>query len=577
MIYHSSRIARVVTRYSRYFLCQRLGLNRLVRIKTLCNLTNRRSPSLPRTLAFLIIVLSQAACTTAPRVDANGETLTGKWTAEPGVAAFLGVPFAESPTGPLRWQAPHDYTGDGSARKATDFAPACMQSPRIVQWYRGLAEVFGSSPEVIPDLPISEDCLYLNIWSPDTRADAGLPVMVYVHGGSNISGWSWEPNYHGHVLAAQGVVVVTIAYRLGVFGFFSHPELAQNQAVANFGLWDQLAALRWVQKHIRRFGGDPSRVTVFGESLGAQDLFTLMLSPLAQHLFDSIIHQSAPSINVASSSLEEEMSRGVKLAEAFKLDSKNQLAALRRIPAHRLHEMGESVYADYYHQAVVDKQILQAPVSTLVDQGQFAAKQMIIGTNADEWYSYVTAPGAVDLNSDQREADPGRLALIEAIQAALVTEHDAVLAEVDNEHDRRHAIDRVITADQFLCPAQSLAERFHASGGRVWMYRFDKVRDDLAAAAKLKAYHGAELPYAFGTHDKWLPTNEDDLRLTEQVMAYWTQLAKTGNPNSPSLPTWPEYLAPGFQVQRLGEQVHPIPRPEPVLCDLYEQAIGEKR
>ena len=146
-----------------------------------------------------------------------------------------------------------------------------MQSPRILDWYRDMAEIFGASRDVIEALTIDEDCLYLNIWTPSMDPDASLPVMVYIHGGSNVSGWSYEPNYHGHALARRDIVVVSVAYRLGVFGFLSHPDLPPGAPLANFGLWDQIAALRWVQQHIGKFGGDANRVTVFGESSGAED------------------------------------------------------------------------------------------------------------------------------------------------------------------------------------------------------------------------------------------------------------------------------------------------------------------
>ena len=227
-------------------------------------------------LALALLCVGVTACNIQPEVEVNGEVLHGEYFADTGVAVFRSIPFAEPPLGHLRWRPPQPLGMKLAYREATAFAPVCMQSPRILEWYRDMAEIFGSSPDVFEDLVTSEDCLYLNIWSPDLHEDAALPVMVYIHGGSNKSGWSYEPNYHGHALAKRGVVLVSIAYRLGVFGFLSHPDLDDDNGIANFGLWDQVTALKWIQEYIRQFGGDPERVTVFGESSGAQDILTLM-------------------------------------------------------------------------------------------------------------------------------------------------------------------------------------------------------------------------------------------------------------------------------------------------------------
>ncbi len=196
-----------------------------------------------------IIVISLAcigfsACSQNPMVIANKENLIGYYHKNTKIASFLGIPFAAPPIGNLRWQGPIPLKEKLTNRLTKKFAAACIQSPRILDWYRDMAEIFGSPRDVFPDLKTDEDCLYLNIWTPSPNNKSKLPVMVYVHGGSNNSGWSYEPNYHGHSLAQKNVVVVSIAYRLGVFGFFSHPEINTNQPSSNFALWDQIAALK---------------------------------------------------------------------------------------------------------------------------------------------------------------------------------------------------------------------------------------------------------------------------------------------------------------------------------------------
>ena len=238
--------------------------------------------------AFLLaVVVALSACDRAAQVTVNDEILVGKYVEDGRVAAFLGVPFADPPSGELRWQAPQPLSNKVRRRDATEFAPACMQSMRILDWYRYVAETFGASADYYPDLEVSEDCLYLNVWTPTLDTNAGLPVMVWVHGGSNRSGWSYEPNYHGHELAQQGVVVISIAYRQGLFGFISHAELDADQGLANFGLWDIVAALQWIRDNASQFGGDPGRVTLFGESAGAQDILALLFAKPAAGIVSS--------------------------------------------------------------------------------------------------------------------------------------------------------------------------------------------------------------------------------------------------------------------------------------------------
>ena len=218
--------------------------------------------------AVALLLLALIGCDRTPTVDIDGEVLTGMYVEDGKVAAFLGVPFAEPPVGDLRWRAPQSLATRVEHRDVTEFAPACIQTMRILDWYRWMAESFGGSVDEYDDLEISEDCLYLNIWTPALDSHAEMPVMVWIHGGSNKSGWSYEHNYHGHKLALEGVVVVSVAYRQGPFGFLSHPDLPADEARANFGYWDLIASLQWIQDNIRDFGGDPDRVTLFGESAG---------------------------------------------------------------------------------------------------------------------------------------------------------------------------------------------------------------------------------------------------------------------------------------------------------------------
>jgi para-nitrobenzyl esterase len=212
-----------------------------------------------------------AAVVVAGQVRYEGATVTAR-DGTP-VRRFSAIRFAEAPTGTRRWRPPVPTPAQGTV-DATDWPPACMQDAGNVAWYGGVAAAFGQSPSVAPSLPpVSEDCLFLNVWSRSAAAAERLPVMVWIHGGGNRGGWSFEPNYRGLELAARAAVVVSIQYRLGVFGFLAHADLSaehRRAASGNYGILDQIAALRWVRRHVAAFGGDPNNVTVFGESASGE-------------------------------------------------------------------------------------------------------------------------------------------------------------------------------------------------------------------------------------------------------------------------------------------------------------------
>ena len=498
----------------------------------------------------------------AVEVQVEGDRLVGQQSPTVGINAFLGVPFAEPPVGPLRWQAPVDYRGRGEVRRADRFAPACMQSPRILEWYRGMAERFGSSRSVFEDLDTSEDCLYLNVWAPAARPAKPLPVMVFVHGGSNRSGWSFEPNYHGHRLAAEGAVVVSIAYRLGVFGFFSHPDLVTQPVAANFGLWDQLAALRWIQRNIARFGGDPQRVTVFGESAGAGNIAMLMVAPQARGLLHRAIVQSGgdfawPGLR----SLSAERARGLQLAAAVDAAAPPDLAALRALDARRLLQIAEEVFRDHYHAPVQDGVLVTQSIERQLAQGNVPLGSLLIGTNSNEYYAPV-APQAAN------EAFERTLASAEVLNSP------EVRFELSKDSDIANAIDRLQTAESMLCPAQLLASATARARIPTWMYWFSRVRDG-ATAAQLGAYHGAELPYVFGTHDAWLPTSDSDWQLSRTMMRTWVNFAATGSPEGEGLPRWPQFRSPGpTNVLEWSTRPSVIDTPEPRLCEIYRSRLA---
>jgi para-nitrobenzyl esterase len=431
-----------------------------------------------------------------------------------------------------------------------------------VDWYVGVAEAFGHGPDVVgrPN-GLSEDCLYLNVWSPQTGKDSGLPVMVFVHGGSNSGGWSYEPNYLGENLAARGVVVVTVAYRLGPFGFFSHPALDNGggEPLANFALLDIRMAFQWVAEHIDAFGGDPENITGFGESAGAFDLVDLLLADLAaggapKSMFRRLISQSIGGPAMARKTLAEEQAAGVFLAEQAGLESPVSADSLRRLPAETVLQAAEKLPPDHYHSAVIDGLTIPMHPLDVLKNIRAGGVEVIAGTNADEWYMYVGEDlTQQDVRQWIEENAPGN--------------REALLEAVAGETDPRRALDRLRTAQSMLCPSRYLARRLNESGGRAWVYYFTRQRAG-SGGERLKAYHGAELPYVFDSHDAWLPVEAIDRELTRAVMDYWVQFAKTGNPNLAGRPEWPVHSRQDPAVMELGTRVGGIDASSTALCEL---------
>ena len=494
-----------------------------------------------------------------PVISANGEELHGAWENTVNrIAVFRGVPFAKPPVADLRWRAPVANQARTGPQKATEFAPACIQTTYSTDWYARVAESFGFGSEAVGrPVGVSEDCLYLNVWTPKPKPDANLPVMVWVHGGSNKGGWSYEPNYIGKNLAARGVVVVTIAYRMGAFGFFSHPALmnGEGQAAANFGLLDVAQAFRWVKDNIESFGGDAQNITLIGESSGAGDISDLVAVEIAQEqTYHRVILQSSASGLEKRRTLEQEQALGTRLINSLAIKEPITSDRLRSIPAGDLLAAYMNNLQGHYFNAVVDGLTMkQSPVEAL-KQMEHSKLDVLIGTNADEWFMYINE------NADQSDLE-------KLIEQKAPENTETLMAELGETVDVRRAIDRVRTAADTLCPSRYLAARVSETGGRGWVYYFSRQRPG-PGGEKLGAYHGTEIPYVFDMHDDWLPTEDIDRELTDAVMDYWVQFARSGDPNTPNRPQWPVYTDRQPMVMELGDRINAMKAHDSGLCKL---------
>lgn len=499
----------------------------------------------------LITLSLVAGCQGAgrPEVRLGEQVLVGRHgAAEREVAAFYGIAYAAPPVGALRWQAPAAPPARAGRHEAAAFAPGCYQDSYNTDWYRKVGAAFGADPALFQDPPFSEDCLYLNVWTPRPDASARLPVMVWIHGGANRAGWSFEPNYLGERLAGRGkVVVVSIAYRVGVFGFFGHPQLRGAAHGTNFGLLDQIAALRWVQRHIGAFGGDAGNVTLFGESAGAANIGYLMTSPLARDLFHRAISQSG-GYQLLERRTPEDLERlGQALSAA--LPGGPDLAALRQLGSAAILAAAKSVLKDHDWGPAVDGEVVPA-LPAVAGLARGTPVDLLTGTNQDEWYMYV---------------DDSPEALVAGLEAFPPAARPALAALAAAAPGVRRGHDRAVTFANMVCPGYLMAAAIRRAGGKAWVYRLTRVRPGPGGAG-LGAYHGAEIPYVFDTHDAWLATDAVDRRLTETIQSYWTNFARSGDPNGPGVPEWPAYAKSDARVMELGERTGPLPAPDHAPC-----------
>jgi para-nitrobenzyl esterase len=471
----------------------------------------------------------------ADRVATDKGAVEGTASADSKVRIFKGIPFAAPPVGALRWKAPQPAARWSGVRKAAAFAPRCMQG-----------RIFDDM--IFRDAGPSEDCLYLNVWTPAASSKERLPVMVWIYGGGFVAGAASEPRQDGENLAKKGVVVVTLNYRLGLFGFFAHPELATESghgSAGNYGLMDQVAALEWVRKNIAAFGGDPEKVTIFGESAGSISVSGLMASPLAQGLFQRAIGESGAFFGTTMQlkSLAQVEQEYGKFAEAV---GARTLEELRKKPADELLQATLKPGGVRFVPCV-DGAFLPDTAAAIYASGKQSHVPLLAGWNADEGSSKAIfkadPPTAANFATRAKELFGDKAdAFLKLYQGAT------------DEQAQRSAQD--LAGDQFIGFSTWQWLEMQAATGKSpeYRYEFDQAPPTPAGATPRGAYHSSEIEFVFGVlASKDLPWRPEDGKLSDLMSSYWTNFAKTGDPNGLGLPKWPVYNAVDqYQVMHLS-------------------------
>jgi para-nitrobenzyl esterase len=503
-------------------------------------------------LAALALLCGRPAAAQLRIVTVAGARIEG--VSAGGVVSFKGIPFAAPPVGALRWRAPQPVRPWTGIKKADRFGPSCIQDP-------GLVKVFGAPPA------ISEDCLYLNVWTPAASAHERLPVMVWIYGGGFFGGMTSVPAYDGTQLARKGVVLVSVAYRLGVFGFLAAPELSRENGghSGNYGLLDMIAGLEWVKANIARFGGDPSRVTVFGESAGGEAVSMLASSPLAKGLFERGISESGGSL--APPQLGRASGENVPLLAEAEADGQrflaqlgaSDIAAARALPADVIQKaVGTAARGGF--RPVFDGHVLPGDEYELYREGRFNDTPVLIGTNADEGRAFAAAGMTPARFEAQIRAGFGQDA--RAILAAYPHATDAEAEEAARD---------VARDSTFAWGTWAWALLQSEKGkGRAYLYYFDRR----SPQAPLGPSHGAEIGYVFGNlggpgggpAGLRGPPGPADVALSQLIENYWVNFAKTGDPNGPGLPAWPAFTLSSERAMFLDE--HASARPVPNMRQL---------
>lgn len=513
-------------------------------------------------LIFVMVVAQGAVASPQAQVVAidSGRVEGVGVTSLPRGGAFLGIPYAAQPVGDLRWRAPQVAAQWSGVRNAKAYGPACPQTPS--GW---LPEMLGRK-EMVTD----EACLFLNVWTSDLRGAAKLPVLVWIHGGGNVEGSAeWPPL--GEALAREGVVVVSINYRLGVFGYFAHPALAAESpqhVSGNYGQLDQIAALGWVKRNIRQFGGDPRRVTVAGQSSGSEDVCNLMASPLAAGLFEGAILESGVCVDAIFPEGKEIERSGAEFAQRVSRDS--SLTALRAMPANVLLQAAAKDQ-DVELEPSVDGWFLQEQPAATFAQGRQMKVPVLVGSNDNE-VSIFASPLVGGRSSRPKTVAEYRQFLSRRFKENADGVFAAYPVLLDGEATA--VFNTMYTDYDFGFSARLMALETARIRQRAYLYHFTYAGQGVFAP--LGAFHGEELMFLsqrFWT--SWIST-PDDARLSAAVIGYWTDFVKAGNPNGRGLPQWPVYMPEKDDCLILGKTIESMPVPRSNRFAVFQKKLDEQ-
>jgi len=445
-------------------------------------------------------------------------------TLENGVRVYRGIPYAAPPVGDLRWRAPQPVKPWNTVLQCDKFCPSCPQ------------------PKYDPVGRTSEDCLYLNIWTQARERTEKLPVMVWIHGGAWTFGSGSLPRYNGSNLAQKGVVVVTLNYRLGPFGFLAHPLLNRESPMetsGNYGFLDQIAALQWVQRNIAAFGGDPAKVTIFGESAGSISVNLHLVSPLSRGLFCRAVAESGGVYPFRalfpqnSGNPEQAFKMGERFAEVLKCDkTKDPIAAMRAKTTDEI--MGAFAFSwgpgatGLAFVPVFDGKVLPGNPLEIIARGEQLGVPLIMGSNRDDGSAFYPGMTPKQYQSWLQSLYPNAWSRVFSAFRA------------DKPQEVKPAFASFLTISMFSEPARFTVASMAQKGVPAYLYQFARL-PQTEGARKFGVYHGLEVDYVFGGLDKKPGYTQDDLALSQAVMNYWTNFAKNGNPNRPGLELWPAY------------------------------------
>ncbi len=492
---------------------------------------------------FIFSILAALIMCSCKKLE-QGQVRTGdgiiQGTIDKDLMIFKGIPFAAPPIGELRWRAPQPVAKWEGVKLTTEYAPAPMQ---------GGNPVSGKS----------EDCLYLNVWTPAKSPKEKLPVMVWIYGGGFSFGSTSDPVHNGEHLARKGVVLVSIAYRVGQIGFLAHPELsAENPegVSGNYGLLDQIAGLRWIQRNIAAFGGDPDKVTIFGESAGGISVSMLCASPLAKGLFRGAISQSGGSFGPTRpttypgenmKTLKQAEAEGVEYVKSFGVSS---ISELRKLEAEKLIPQGWTMPGGW---PIIDGYVIPDDQYKLYKKGQYNDVNVLIGYNSDEGLSFTWVK-----NSEE---------FIKNVQERFGPFADTLLQVYPvSESSIPRSARNLMRDAAFGWQTWSWARLQSQTGkSKVFLYYFDQhpAFPEDSPQADHGTPHGVDVPYVFMHINSSNPgTSESDIKISEIMGTYWTNFAKSGDPNGEGVPEWPAFSDSNSVVMYLETNPHLGPVPD---------------